>query len=471
MPIDVQCDDCGKKLRLRDDLAGKRIKCPGCGEPLTVTAALEEIEDEPPPRKTAVRSADARPAIKRSRDDDEDERPAPKRRRDEDDEEDERPAAKRRRDDEEDDERPARRRRDDDDEDEEDDRPRKKKGKKKKGGGSMVPIIIGIVAAVLLLLGGGVALLFLIRPGGGASAELTQFIPGDGEGVVSFRASHLWRTPGFKDGFLMGARMQPGAPDPVAKLQESTGLTPEEIDRVTVVLKTSTGGDGTWVIVETTGSIDQAKIKGKFQNPTDANHQNKTYTAGGMQGSVHRMAVYFATAKMAVFGSEGAVKMALDTAVKRTPGPLDDAIALMSSGRHVVAGFNPPPSAMTNLRNMAANPQARQFAPLADFQSGTVTMNISSALDLEATLKFPGDPQAQAAKGAADKGLQAAQGMLVLMKGNVQPQDQAAFASFENALNNIKVQQSGQKLTLTAKFDGFTDALGKMPGMMGGPRR
>src|SRR5262245_16818662 len=111
MPIDVQCEDCGKKLRLRDDLAGKRIKCPGCGEALTVPAMLEEIEDEPAPRKTAVRSADARPAIKRSRDDDdEDERPAPKRRRDEDeddeDDEDDRPAARRRRDGDEDDERP-----------------------------------------------------------------------------------------------------------------------------------------------------------------------------------------------------------------------------------------------------------------------------------------------------------------------------------------------------------------------------
>src|SRR4051812_39861486 len=35
MAIKVVCD-CGKKLNVKDELEGKRIKCPDCGESLTV---------------------------------------------------------------------------------------------------------------------------------------------------------------------------------------------------------------------------------------------------------------------------------------------------------------------------------------------------------------------------------------------------------------------------------------------------
>ncbi len=45
MPIRVKCDSCGAQYALKDELAGKRIRCPGCKMPLTVpgekTAATE----------------------------------------------------------------------------------------------------------------------------------------------------------------------------------------------------------------------------------------------------------------------------------------------------------------------------------------------------------------------------------------------------------------------------------------------
>src|SRR5688572_8360620 len=44
----VTCD-CGKRLRVRDDLAGKRIKCPACGQPVVVKA--DEELPAPPPAK------------------------------------------------------------------------------------------------------------------------------------------------------------------------------------------------------------------------------------------------------------------------------------------------------------------------------------------------------------------------------------------------------------------------------------
>lgn len=56
MPLAVQCS-CGKKMKVRDELAGKRVKCPGCGGVVKVSAAVEEADDvpvkvksSPPPR-------------------------------------------------------------------------------------------------------------------------------------------------------------------------------------------------------------------------------------------------------------------------------------------------------------------------------------------------------------------------------------------------------------------------------------
>ena len=40
MPIAVVCD-CGKKLNVPDQFAGKQVKCPGCGGGLKVPVAVE----------------------------------------------------------------------------------------------------------------------------------------------------------------------------------------------------------------------------------------------------------------------------------------------------------------------------------------------------------------------------------------------------------------------------------------------
>src|SRR3989442_16044479 len=36
MPISVTCDNCGKSLKVKDEWAGKRAKCPGCGSTFAV---------------------------------------------------------------------------------------------------------------------------------------------------------------------------------------------------------------------------------------------------------------------------------------------------------------------------------------------------------------------------------------------------------------------------------------------------
>ncbi len=59
MPVHLNCA-CGKVLRARDELIGKRVKCPGCGAVLLIKAAPEPeepadegIQQEPPARRRA----------------------------------------------------------------------------------------------------------------------------------------------------------------------------------------------------------------------------------------------------------------------------------------------------------------------------------------------------------------------------------------------------------------------------------
>ena len=141
MPIAIACSHCDWKGRVKDELGGKKGKCPTCGElipipnnpapPPAPVARRPAVDDEPDVLDEADVVDDRPPASsRRSRSegrgrsyDDEDERP--RRRRPADDfEEDHRPSQSRRRPaDDDSDERPARRRpRDEDDSD--GDRPR-----------------------------------------------------------------------------------------------------------------------------------------------------------------------------------------------------------------------------------------------------------------------------------------------------------------------------------------------------------
>ncbi|MBP3957496.1 hypothetical protein J8F10_19790 [Gemmata sp. G18] len=100
MPITFDCA-CGKVLRVADEHAGRRVKCPVCDAVCTAPEAepqFEIVEDpaEPPAPAPKARPV-ARPVASRIEDDEDDRRgySVAKSRRDEDDEEEERPQKKR----------------------------------------------------------------------------------------------------------------------------------------------------------------------------------------------------------------------------------------------------------------------------------------------------------------------------------------------------------------------------------------
>lgn len=157
MPITLNCP-CGKSLRVPDEHAGKRVKCPACGgvaavpkpEPAPMFEVVEDVSEAlvsppPPPR--------AKPVPARADEDDED---ADRRgygvskRRDEDDEPPPRPRGRRAADEDDEDERPKK-------------KPKFKKGRSRRedgdgGGGSSAAAEIGggllamLIGAVLFVL-------------------------------------------------------------------------------------------------------------------------------------------------------------------------------------------------------------------------------------------------------------------------------------------------------------------------------
>ena len=45
MPIQVTCNSCGKSLKAKDSAAGKRVKCPQCGDPITIPEAVYDAQE------------------------------------------------------------------------------------------------------------------------------------------------------------------------------------------------------------------------------------------------------------------------------------------------------------------------------------------------------------------------------------------------------------------------------------------
>lgn len=113
MAIQFDCPECEERIKVKDELAGRKIKCPHCTEPVRVPS--EDVdEEERPARKTTTAVTEERPRKKA--------------------------AASKVEDDE--------------------DRPRKKK--KKKQSGNTVLIVSTAIGILILLVGGGVAVALLL---------------------------------------------------------------------------------------------------------------------------------------------------------------------------------------------------------------------------------------------------------------------------------------------------------------------
>jgi hypothetical protein len=493
MPIEFTCGDCDRPIRVKDELAGKRIKCPGCSEVLTVPE-----EDAPPPqKKSAGLRASAGPASRRREDDDDapprrptrgrkdddedDDAPRPRRGKarddDEDDDEEDRPRrgsglragaapsrGRRAQDNEDDDEdRPRRGRGREEDDDEEDDRPRKKS--KKKAGGSMLPLTLGIGGGVLALGGVGLLLWWLFSGGGGGggAVNLKDWVPGNAKLVASVRLAQVWNSQHFKKS--LDELKAGGMPDPEKQFEEqSGGLKISEVDRVTMFTQSMTQSEPV-AIIETIAPIDQAREKASLNDLKEETHEGKKYIVGfdknvpkGMfPGMRRKKAIHFINSKAMLSGPEDEVKKALASAGKQPAGPLHDALGLLGSGKHVVIGYTLADADTAQLKGLSLFvPAVATLLPVLEAKSGTLSLTLDNQLTIDAGLGFADAGAAGKARDAADKGIAEARTELGKLKGQLGPllgDASGAFNELDKAMQTLKATQSGSQITLTTKMD------------------
>jgi hypothetical protein len=55
MAIKAACPSCGRQLKVKDELAGKKVKCPGCGDHVRIPAGEGEQAEAPPAKPVTKR--------------------------------------------------------------------------------------------------------------------------------------------------------------------------------------------------------------------------------------------------------------------------------------------------------------------------------------------------------------------------------------------------------------------------------
>ncbi len=463
MPIEFPCPECERKLRVKDELAGRRVKCPGCSASITIPDA----DAQPPaPKKAAVKPGKPAPAPARRPRDEEDEDEAPRR-----------PA--RGRADDEDEERPRKKPRPRDDD--EDDEPRKKGGKK--AGGSSMPLVLGIGGGVLalLLVGGGIWWMMSGQAGPGGpvagkdagkdgvkdgakggppsgTEKLAEWAPGDALTVTSIRVADIHASAHGKKLLAAITSREPKL-DLEAELQKYTGFKFQDIERVTLVVENGEVGWG-WAVIETTAPYTQASVRSKFRSPSDQTFKGKSYIRGefaGFHPGAPPMCAHFATDRMLVVGPEEAIQLAINAGAPRKAGPQDDAVALIGKGRHAVLGVAVTPLLKLQMGHMTREKPFDEYVPLTSVTSGHLGVTVAEKIDTEVTARYPNDAEAARAKPAADKGLKALLGLVTAVKlkgGAMGSTEMEMFlALYDLLVEGMTAEQQGPALVGKARND------------------
>lgn len=497
MPIPIICD-CGKQLRAPDEFAGKRVKCPACGEPVAVparAAAPQKVaagsrpvaRPTPPPApapaadvvrfncacgkgmqaktehagklarcpacgettmipapsggsEARIRASKPNSALKRvvpPPPDEDDEEARPRKRRPV-------PAAS-----DEDDDRDER-------SDEDDDHPRKKKkGKKpiKKGGGGKLWLWLSLAACLLLLMGGGGVLGWWLLAGG-ADVEDFALVPANAQLVVTARMSEAAKNPNMKklyDQLESISKAQAG------NRPKDIDLNIHEIDRMTIVFTDVSAQTG-WALSTMLNPIDREKTLKEFgDNLTKISHEGKTYHKRS-DGSC----VYFLSDKRILIGkNEAGMKQCLSlmTSGKKEIGPMSTAISQGSAkSHHLFIAVIPPAEAMQQAKaGINGNPAMKQFESLVDVQSLMLTADVTeAALTWELSATYSEPTKADKAKKAAELGLTQLKGLMALasLGGGQQPKEaQEAMAKIGKLLEEMKPELKGSAVSIQGKLD------------------
>jgi hypothetical protein len=482
MPVPIHCS-CGKQFRVPDGYAGKRVRCPACGQPAAVPAAAASAGSIRPAARAATAAPVAEPQKISFRCDcgqamqarpehaglktrcpscqtvvsipgkkvsaqgiahrPSGPPPVPSRR--------ETPPPRTR----------PRRVQEDDEDDldyEEDDRPRRRRGAKKRGS-ALLWILVG-AASLLLLLGGGGLAAWYFWP---RTAKDLALVPGDAPLFAHIRVADFLSTDLGKQ--LPGNLKQAGPGNPLNNMLAKVGLEITDIERLTIVA-TDLQHDQAYVIAATNKAMDRAKILSLLQDVKDATYEGKKYQVGIGNGEV--IGLHWVNDKFLMMGNEEALKRGLGLLGGKNPsGPQDAAIKRAGEKHHLVVGVIPPAGAVRQPPPGAPPAFMAGMQAAADVKNATLIVDVDSVVKLEAVVQMADEAKAQAAKKQID-GLTGLSGMfLPMLKGQMTPAlgAQAAdqvYKHIKDTVDSIKAEQSGPTLTVRASCNikGILDSAG-----------
>jgi hypothetical protein len=440
MPVRVNCSACDKKLQIRDDAVGKKIKCPGCGAVFlakgVASAAIKAAPTKAAPTKEApTKAAPTGPArtsstattrtpppLKAS--------PQPQAKR---------PA-------------PPPPPLDDDDEDDEDDiddrpRPTKRRVRHVKSSSGLV---LWLVLGLVVVLGGAVGVYFLffhnsgttpiakgnnLQPGNNAAppgAALADLVPGDSFAFASI-SGDVWNAPALaqvRQGFGKEAE---------AGFEKEVGFPIGDLDRVSMFA---------------VGNLTQAKqnpappmvVLVQTKKPVDQNKVTQAIKSSQF-GKDPTLAIEFLSDTAFVAAQQPMLQRYKEQRGKvKATGVLERALTQAATSKGAIIAVTIPPEAAQDAKDVPP-----QFAVLLKAKELLASVDLTDKLLLNASLVMEDAAAAAEAKQTADGFIGMAR--LMLSQGGKDPQ-MAMMAQIGNqALNDLKLDVKDKEITLAFQTD------------------
>lgn len=307
---------------------------------------------------------------------------------------------------------------------------------------------------LLLVVAGGAAAVwyFLLRGPGPASAEF-NLVPRDATGFATVRVAEVAKSPVGKQ-ILESLKKDPK--NPLAEVEEMSGLKPEDVERATMVFADAKDPDLSWAIISTAKAYDKDKIIKAAKTAEEKEHQGKKYhtTKGG------EPALLFISDKVFVMGTEKGVKKCLEQPEKPKSGPLDNILSLASDNKnHIAAGGVIPPEQIEMAKGQVKNsPFPVAVSNILEAKTAFMTANLGDRLNLEVGLELPDGGMAKSAAEEINALLGFAKLALAGVKqGMLQNMGEAGKPigdEIDRIMNDLKAKQDGKKVVLAASVDG-----------------
>jgi hypothetical protein len=295
-----------------------------------------------------------------------------------------------------------------------------------------------------------------------------ELVPVDAQGFVTVRVADVWKLDSTQRGLRQLKEQGLLAEDPVEAVRKATSLTPADVERATVVFADAQR-DELWFTLATVKPYDRQAALGKLEGAREVRHEGKSYHLGKVQDGPE-MALHFVGPRVLLLGPEVGVKRCLSTlpGAGKRKGPLGEALQLAGRKRHLVAAINPPPEAVRKLKQDLPK-QLKGLHPLLDAEVATLSLvDLGTTTHLEIHGRYPDATKAADARKGVD-GVKAVIQLIGLPaleeqlehQGVPKDQREQTVKLLNRTLDETTVELKGRVLTVQLTLDnkGFEDLM------------